>query len=82
MITLHFGKSDSEFYLCAQTLQSAMDALEVKPEPPASHDEIFVLLGDADGNGKINVKDATEIQKFLAGLNANENIGTYIPVEL
>ncbi|MBQ1977698.1 MAG: FIVAR domain-containing protein, partial [Ruminococcus sp.] len=77
VITLHFGKSDAEFYLCAQTLQSAMDALEVKPEPPASPDEIFVLLGDADGNGKVNIKDATYVQKCVAGITNLSDNGKY-----
>ena len=34
-----------------------------------------VLLGDADGDGEITVLDATAIQRHLASLPTNKNIG-------
>lgn len=44
----------------------------------ASADTEVLLLGDANGDGKVNVKDATTIQKFVAGLIDLANGG--IPV--
>lgn len=37
------------------------------------------LLLDATQDSSVNVKDATAIQKHLADLEANPNIGTYLP---
>lgn len=31
------------------------------------------LIGDADGNGVINIEDVTSIQRILAGLERNPN---------
>lgn len=31
-----------------------------------------VVLGDVDGNGKLNIMDATLLQKYLAGIDGNE----------
>lgn len=41
--------------------------------------DIAKLCLDADENGSVNIKDATIIQKHIAGLEANKNIGTYLP---
>ncbi len=41
--------------------------------------DIAKLCLDADQNNSVNIKDATMIQKHIAGLEANANIGTYLP---
>lgn len=37
--------------------------------------EVYGLLGDADVNDKVNVKDATAIQKFVADMETGFAIG-------
>ena len=77
MGTYYYGQSDSEYYLAAQKLQSAMESLvllndappvEPSPDEPTP-DELYVTLGDVDKDGKVTIKDATFIQKCVAGLN-------------
>lgn len=34
-----------------------------------------IIVGDADGDGEISIKDATQIQRYLANLDCEENIG-------
>ncbi len=41
--------------------------------------DIATLCLDADENGDVNIKDATSIQKHLVELEANPNIGNYLP---
>ena len=36
------------------------------------------ILGDVDGNGKVNIKDATAIQKFVAKIETGLPIGEKI----
>jgi len=46
-----------------------------KPTDP--QDPIVIgLLGDANGDGKVNIKDATEIQKSIAGLTTLDDMGS------
>ncbi len=45
-------------------------ATATQPKPV----EIYVRLGDADQNDKVNVKDATEIQKHIAGLTEADGV--------
>lgn len=40
----------------------------VKPSEPVVGPAVYVLFGDADLSDKVNVKDATAVQKFAAGL--------------
>ena len=48
---------------------------EITPDE-ATPDEIAVyILGDADGNGKVDVRDVTQLQKSLAGLTELDDIG-------
>ena len=79
--TYYYGQSDEEYYLAAQKLQSAMDALApvtvTPPDNPTTPDEIYVLLGDVDGDGKVTVKDATFIQKCVAGLTGLEGYAEF-----
>ncbi len=52
-----------------ENTQSTIESEPMSTAPPFDIDEPFVyLLGDADLNGKINVKDATLIQKYSASL--------------
>ena len=44
-------------------------------EPSTAPTEPAALLGDVDGNDSINVKDATAIQKWVAGILTESNIG-------
>ncbi len=85
MGTYYYGQSDSEYYLAAQKLQSAMDSLvlvavtppvEPTPDEPTP-DEFYVLLGDVDGDSKVTIKDATFVQKCVAGLNSLEDFGKF-----
>lgn len=80
MGTYYYGQSDTEYYMAAQMLQSAMDALVLLSDVPPSEptpDEVYVLLGDVDGDNKVSVKDATFIQKCVAGLNTLETFGEF-----
>jgi len=70
--TYHYGQSDSEYYLAARRLQSAMDSLVLLSSSP---DEVYVILGDVDEDSKVTIKDATFIQKCVAGLSSLENSG-------
>ncbi len=46
------------------------------PTPPTETEpEVSYLIGDANGDGKINVKDATQIQKAVAGLVTLDDVG-------
>ncbi|MBE6738322.1 MAG: hypothetical protein E7566_06700 [Ruminococcaceae bacterium] len=85
MGTYYYGQSDSEYYLAAQKLQSAMESLvllndappvEPSPDEPTP-DELYVTLGDVDKDGKVTIKDATFIQKCVAGLNNLEENGKF-----
>lgn len=51
-------RGDSEIYT-----DDAFHAYEISPPLP-----VYGKLGDADGNGKVDIKDATAIQKALAGI--------------
>lgn len=49
---------------------SALDATtDEATEDEATFDEMYVLSGDCDNDGKVSVKDATCIQKYLAGIS-------------
>ena len=37
-----------------------------------------IIIGDADGDGKVTINDATDIQRFIAEMDAPEGIGTPI----
>ncbi len=41
-------------------------------------EKVHYRRGDADGNGVLNVKDATEIQKYLADLRTFNNIQSFL----
>ena len=40
-----------------------------------SDDNNLMIVGDMDGDGSVTILDATEIQRYLAKMPANENIG-------
>lgn len=44
----------------------------------ASQDKVY---GDVNGDGKVNIKDATDIQKFAASLTV-ANVGEKVPAAL
>ena len=46
------------------------------PTYPATPEATYYLLGDCDGNNKVNILDATTIQKALAGLGSFDEVGT------
>ena len=48
------------------TVAEPTEATTVAPETTAPVQTVEVLLGDADGSGKIDVKDVTHIQKHIA----------------
>ncbi len=50
------------------TETQAPDPTETQKPTAPGPVEMLVLLGDADSNGIINIKDATFVQKFVAGL--------------
>ncbi len=59
--------SDKGHALIADVVLEVISELEQKGlvNPPALY---YYLLGDADGNGRISISDATVIQKIVAGL--------------
>ena len=38
----------------------------------------YIKAADVDGNGDINIKDATFIQKYIAGIQIEYNVGSAI----
>lgn len=59
-MTYYYGKSDEAYLAAARELNEAIDNL--KPAYKA------LILGDVDLDGKVTIKDATLIQKSLAGI--------------
>ncbi|MGN0452402.1 MAG: starch-binding protein [Ruminococcus sp.] len=55
--------------------QAALSGTEF-PEPPVSEPDDKILLGDADLDGKVNVKDATAIQKQVANIITFDDTAT------
>ena len=53
-----------------------LEAEGIIPTTPVLPDTKHYLLGDCDGNEKVNILDATAIQKALAGLGSFDEVGT------
>lgn len=68
---VYSGKTEDELLANIASALGLSDdemATIVKSVKPSSPDESAkIILGDADGDGKVNVKDATAIQKQVAG---------------
>lgn len=58
------GITDAEYLAATEMLNNALAKLEITKET------ITILLGDVDGDGKVTIKDATLIQKVVAGLSS------------
>ncbi len=43
--------------------------LELTPVEQENSSDVYGVIGDADDNGEVNVRDATLIQKYIAGLS-------------
>ena len=43
--------------------------LELPPVEQENSSDVYGVIGDADDNGEVNVRDATLIQKYIAGLS-------------
>ncbi len=57
--------------LIAETILKTLGELEATgaiPSEPALPDRIYFLLGDSNSDSKVNISDATTIQKAVAGL--------------
>ncbi len=75
---VYFSGSESEWNALEieqgnECLTSATMHFENKPSVPTEPDVVY-LLGDANSDGKINVKDATQIQKAAASLVALSDV--------
>ena len=55
-------------------------ASEDEATPDETTPDEQILLGDADQNEKVNVKDATSIQKYVAGIEVSTPIGQLITI--
>lgn len=77
---IYSGKTDSEIIAdIAKALNLTDDEiLEIIMSIPSTDDEATpdeqILLGDADDDSKVNVKDATAIQKYVAGFEITINM--------
>ncbi len=55
---------------------SELETAGAIPTTPTLPERKYYLLGDCDGNKKVNILDATTIQKVLAGLGSFDEVGT------
>ena len=76
---LYSGKTEEEIFaniaaalgLTDEEMAAIVEAAKPSSGDEATPDEFY--LGDADGDGKVNVKDATAIQKQVAGFEITIN---------
>ncbi len=62
------GEWSPEFYEYTVPTQPSQPSQPTDPSTKPSEPAKNIILGDADGNGTVNVKDATAIQKHVAEL--------------
>ncbi len=69
-IATALGITDEDMAAIVEAARPSTD--EETSADETTPDELY--LGDADGDGKVNVKDATAIQKFVAGFEITINM--------
>ena len=75
MKVLFYGKTQEEIDNAQAELEFAIDALSAQIETTTVPAPIYRLAGDVNEDSKVNVGDATAIQKHLANIIALSSIG-------
>lgn len=75
MKVLFYGKTQEEIDSAKAELESAINALSAQIETTTVPAPIYRLAGDVNEDSKVNVRDATAIQKHLANIITLSSIG-------
>ncbi len=75
MKVLFYGKTQAEIDDITADLESAINALSAQIETTTAPAPIYRLAGDVNEDSKVNVRDATAIQKHLANIFTLSSIG-------
>ena len=75
MKVLFYGKTQEEIDSAKAELESAINALSAQIETTTAPAPIYRLAGDVNEDSKVNVRDATAIQKHLANIITLSSVG-------
>lgn len=75
MKVLFYGKTQEEIDSAKTELEFAIDALSAQIETTTVPAPIYRLAGDVNEDSKVNVRDATAIQKHLANIITLSSVG-------
>lgn len=75
MKVLFYGKTQEEIDDVTAELESAISALSSQIETTTAPAPIYRLAGDVNEDSKVNVRDATAIQKHLANIVTLSSVG-------
>ncbi len=75
MKVLFYGKTQEEIDSAKAELESAINALSAQIETTTVPAPIYRLAGDVNEDDKVNVRDATAIQKHLANIITLSSVG-------